>query len=372
MSSGSPIVVAHVRIVSGAGGGPEKTILATPRMLEGSGYQAFALYLHAPGDAGFEVLRERARERGCELVAIEDRWPYDPRTLKKIAQVCRERGVRVWHGHDYKSNFYGVLLRKELGLRLVSTMHGWVQPSWKTPLYFAIDRWSLRRYEQVMAVSQDLFDAAREAGVAQERLTLIENAIDTEEFRRRAPTSGKPFVIGAVGRLSEEKGFGLLIEACERLAAKGREFELRIAGEGPQKDALAAQIAASKFGSRWKLLGFQKDTRALFEGFDLFALSSLREGLPNVVLEAMAMEVPVLATRCGGMEAFAKHGEDAFLVAPGSVDELERGLETLLEDSALRAKLAQTARARIERDSSFRSRIAKELAVYARLGLTLG
>jgi glycosyltransferase involved in cell wall biosynthesis len=218
-----------------------------------------------------------------------------------------------------------------------------------------------------MAVSQDLYDAALKNGVAKERMTLVENAIDTDEFRRRAPTSGKPFVIGAVGRLSEEKGFHLLIEACERLAAKGREFELHIAGEGPQKDALAVQIARSKFAPRWKLLGFRKDTRALFESFDLFALSSIREGLPNVVLEAMAMEVPVLATRCGGMQAFARHDEDAFLVEPDSVDELERGLETLLADASLRSKLARTARSRIERDSSFRARIAKELSVYKRL-----
>lgn len=369
MSSGSPIVVAHTRIVSGAGGGPEKTILNTPRHLALSRYRAFALYLVAPGDAAFDVLRERAKEKDCELVALEDRWPFDPRTLNQLAAICRERNVTIWHGHDYKSNFYGVLLRKRARLRLVTTMHGWVQPSWKTPLYFAIDRWSLRRYEQVMAVSQDLFDEALRSGIARERLTLIENAIDTEEFRRRAPTSGKPFVIGAVGRLSEEKGFDLLIEACERLAAKGLEFELCIAGEGAQKDALAAQIAAAKFGSRWKLVGFQKDTRALFERFDLFALSSLREGLPNVVLEAMAMEVPVLATKCGGMAAFARHGEDSLLVEPGSVDELERGLETLIRDAALRAKLARTARERIERESSFRARIAKELAVYERLGL---
>jgi glycosyltransferase involved in cell wall biosynthesis len=218
-----------------------------------------------------------------------------------------------------------------------------------------------------MAVSQDLFDAALRNGVARERLTLVENAIDTEEFRRRASTSGKPFVVGAVGRLSEEKGFHLLIEACERLAAKGREFELRIAGEGAQRDALAAQIAASKFAPRWKLLGFQKETRALFESFDVFALSSIREGLPNVVLEAMAMEVPVLATRCGGIDAFAKHGEDAWLVEPGSVDELERGLEKLLDDADLRRRLAHNARTRVERESSFPARIAKELAVYARL-----
>jgi len=83
----------------------------------------------------------------------------------------------------------------------------------------------------------------------------------------------------------------------------------------------------------------------------------------------MAMEVPVLATRSGGMAAFARHAEDAWLVEPGSVDELERGLETLLGGSPLRRKLALAARSRIERDSSFQARIAKELAVYARLTL---
>jgi glycosyltransferase involved in cell wall biosynthesis len=228
--------------------GPEKTILATPRELEGSGYRAFALYLHAPGDTGSRCCASaRAGEKDCELVALPDRWAYDPRTLQACGDLP-ERGVRVWHGHDYKSNFYGVLLRKELGLRSCRRCTAGCSRAGKTPLYFAIDRWSLRRYEQVMAVSQDLYDAALKNGVARERLTLVENAIDTDEFRRRAPTSASPSSSAPSGA-SPRRRASTLIEACERLAAKGREFELRIAGEGPQKEALAAQIARSKFAS---------------------------------------------------------------------------------------------------------------------------
>lgn len=368
----TPIVVAHARIVSGTGGGPEKTILATPRHLAGSRYSAFALYLHAPGDPGIAVLERRAAESGCELVLVPDPHPFDPRTLKQLVGIARERKVGIWHGHDYKSNFYGLYVAKKLGIPFVTTMHGWVKPSWKTPLYFAIDRWCLRRARAVMAVSQDLYDAALRARVKPLLLSRIENGIDTAHFQRRCPPEQGELrrqrparcVVGAVGRLSIEKGFDLLIRACEQLFAQGHDFELWIAGEGDQEASLRAQIAASPHHARLRLLGFQEDTRALFENFDVFVLSSLREGLPNVVLEAMALELPVLATRCGGLAEFLRDGQDARLIEPGSVEALTRGLAELLGSTGLRQQLASQARARVVSECSFERRIQAEIAVY--------
>lgn len=366
-----PIGVLHVRIVTGAGGGPEKTILNSPRHLAGTRYRALVAYLHPPGDPGFGVIEERARAQGCPLLAIPERLPIDPRVLVRLARHCRAHGVRIWHGHDYKSNLYGVLLRPLLGLKLVTTVHGWVKHTRRTPLYYAVDRWTLKRHDQVICVSQDLFERCRELGVRADRLTHVENAIDTEEFRRRTPraTGSGPLRIGAVGRLSEEKGFLFLIEAVERLVAEGLDLELAIAGEGDQEAVLRQRSAASPCAARIRLLGFQRDVRALFEGFDVFCLSSLREGLPNVVLEAMAMEVPVLATRSGGMEAFARDGEDALLCAPGSSAELADGLRKLATDHELRARLASNARARVEREFSFARRMQRIVAIYDRLGL---
>lgn len=375
MSERERTTVLHVRIVSGTGGGPEKTILNSPRHLEGSPYRALAAYLHAPGDAGIEILRARAAERRCPFFAIEDALPVDPRTLQALAELCRRENVRIWHGHDYKSNLYGLLLARLVDVKLATTVHGWVKHTEKTPLYFAIDRWCLRRYESVVAVSRDLFDECARIGVPRERLTQIDNAIDTTEFRRARPARESPLraqsrerlVIGAVGRLSPEKGFALLIEAVERLIARGRDIELWIAGEGEEQAELTARMQRSPAKDRLRLLGFQKDTLALFEAFDVFALSSLREGLPNVVLEAMAMEVPLVATRCGGMEAFGRDGEDMLLVDKGSVEALERGLERVLGDAALRAKLASNARARIERELSFTRRMQRMISVYDEL-----
>lgn len=374
----SPITVLHARIVSGTGGGPEKTILNSPRHLVGTRYRALAAYLHAPGDAGVDVLRARAAERACPLVPLVDRWPVDVGTLRRLADLCRAEDVRIWHGHDYKSNLYGLLLAKLVDLRLVTTVHGWVQHTNRTPLYFAVDRWCLRRYEQVVTVSRDLTQACAGFGVPRERLVEIENAIDTEEFRRARPAAEATLrrdvpvgrlVIGAVGRLSQEKGFHLLIEAVERVIARGRDVELWIAGEGGEKETLERRMRASPHAARLKLLGFTPDTLGLFTAFDVFALSSLREGLPNVVLEAMATEVPLVATRCGGMEAFGRDGEDMLLVPAGSVEALERGLLRLVDDASLRARLAAAARARIVRDHSFVRRMQKMVAVYDRLGL---
>jgi glycosyltransferase involved in cell wall biosynthesis len=375
MASAEKVTVLDARIVSGTGGGPDKTILNSPRHLEHTRYKNVAVYLHAPGDPGFAILEERARERRCPLIGIPDAHPFDVRTLEKLAALCRELDVKIWHGHDYKSNLFGVLLERLCDLKLVTTVHGWVKHTQKTPLYFAIDRFALRRYQAVIAVSQDLYDASLAAGVPRERLTLIENAIDTEEYRRTGPANASPLrtfqrerlLVGAVGRLSEEKGFHFLIDAVERALDRGLDLELWIAGEGDQKERLEAQIRASKWRDRLRMLGYQRDALALFEALDIFALSSLREGLPNVVLEAMAMEVPVLATRCGGMEAFARDGEDALLVPAGSVAGLAEGLERLVRDAGLRGRIAGTAREKIEREHGFAQRMQRVRAIYDRL-----
>jgi glycosyltransferase involved in cell wall biosynthesis len=376
MNAVDGIAVLHTRIVTGTGGGPEKTIFNSPRYMRGTGYRELACYLRPPNDPGFEVLRQRAAAKDCPLIEVDDASAFSLESLRRLAAICREHDVRVWHGHDYKTNLFGVLLKPFVGFKLVTTVHGWVKHTAKTPLYYAIDRWTLPRHEQVIVVSADLYERCRACGVPENRLHLIENAIDTEDFRRSGPAalaagrSGIPagrLLIGAVGRLSPEKGFDLLIRAVASLIDEGLDLELWIAGEGEGLDELERQALATGHGDRIRLLGFQADTVALFECLDLFCLSSLREGLPNVVLEAMAMEVPVLATRCGGIEAFGRDGTDMLTVPGGSAEALAGGLRRLTMDSGLRERLATAARARIEAEFSFRRRMERMAEVYEKL-----
>jgi len=369
-------VVLETRVVCGAGGGPDKTILNSPRHLWSSGYRTVCAYMHPPGDPGFEQLRRKAEAARAPLLSVPDRGPWDWRVVRRYLTICRRERVRIWHGHDYKSNALGLVLRRFWPMRLVTTVHGWVQYTRRTPLYYAVDRLCLPGYEAVLCVSEDLRERALACGVPAGRCLLVENAIDTEEYSRRGDTGmakrreGFPagrLVVGAVGRLSAEKGFDLLIRAAHRLVQTGHDLQLVIAGEGDARPQLESLIAGLGLGDRVRLLGHYADPRGLYEALDLFVLSSLREGLPNVVLEAMAMQVPVLATRVAGVPRLVQDGANGILVEPGSVESLAGGMARLLGDADARARLAAAGRRTVVERYSFAARMRKVRAVYDRL-----
>ena len=369
-------VVPDTRVVSGAGGGPDKTILNQPRFLAPAGYLNLCAYMHPPGDPGFEQLRHKARAWRAPLISVPDRGPWDWRVVSALLRVCRRNRVRVWHGHDYKSNALGLLLRRLWPMRLVTTVHGWVKHTRRTPLYYRVDRFCLPRYEKVICVSPDLEQECLAAGVPAERCVLIENAIDIEEFsRRRGAEEARTeqgvapgrFVVGAVGRLSAEKGFDLLIRAADLLIRDGADLELVIAGEGDEEPRLRDLIGRLGRGDRIRLLGYRADLRGLYETMDCFALSSLREGLPNVLLEAMALEVPVVATRIAGVPRLIGNEVNGMLVNPGSADDLAGAIGRLLRDPDLQGRLRRAGRETIEARYSFASRMDRIRDVYDEL-----
>ena len=372
--------ILDARIMAGSGGGPEKTLINSPRYLEPAGYRMLCAYLHPPGDPGFDALRLRAGARGVDLLSIPDRGPADWGIVRSLIDLCRRERVAVWHGHDYKTDALGLLLARFHPMRLVATVHGWVDRTWKMPLYYAVDRWSLRRYEKVICVSTDLVDACLGAGVRRDRCLLLENGIDLGDYQRRRGAAearaelGLPNrqTIGAVGRLAAEKGFDILIRAVDRLLATGLDVQLLIAGDGPHAGSLKELIATLGRGDRIELIGHRGDLTALYEAMDVFALSSYREGLPNVLLEAMAMRVPVVATRVNGVPRLIAHDVSGALVTAGSVDELEASLRRVLGDGHLQERYASAGRDVIEARFSFAERMAKLARIYDDMQLQEG
>ncbi|MCE9534720.1 MAG: glycosyltransferase [Planctomycetes bacterium] len=369
-------VILDARVLCGSGGGPDKTIINSPRYLEADGYRMRCVYLRHPEDAGFDALRQKAEDRGVDLISLADHGPFDWRVVPRLLDICRRENVQVWHGHDYKTNALGVVLKRFWPMRLVTTVHGWVQHTRRTPLYYLIDRLSLRFYERVFCVSDDLFSACRKAGVPSSRCVLLENGIDLNDFRRTHTidaakrAQGIPsqrFLIGAAGRLSAEKGFDLLIRAVDRLLTSGLDVELRIAGEGNEQAALQKLIDELGRGERIRLLGYCSDLRRLYEAMDIFALSSLREGLPNVLLEAMALEVPVLATRVNGVPRLVEDRRNGRLVESGSVETLVEGFREMFVDPSVRTRYAQAARQTVEDRFSFGTRMDKLRVAYDQL-----
>ena len=109
-------------------------MLNSPRYLAAAGYRMICAYLRPPNDPGFATLRERAQSLDAPLIEIDDRGPLDWHVAGALLDVCRRERVAIWHGHDYKTNALGLLLTRRRPMTLVTTLHGWVKRTWKTPL----------------------------------------------------------------------------------------------------------------------------------------------------------------------------------------------------------------------------------------------
>ncbi len=258
-------VVLDVRVVTETGGGPDKTILNSPRFFRDRGYHNLCAYMYPPKDAGFNHIRARAKHWEAPLLEIEDHGPWDVRILHKLLSICRKHRVRIWHGHDYKSNLIGLMLRPFWTMHLVTTVHGWVKHTNRTPLYYKIDKACLPRYESIICVSKDLMDVCIEEGVPANRCVTIENGIDTATFQRtqtgndakkRLGLRPDRELIGGVGRLSKEKGFDVLIQTVSELIKDGRPIELALVGDGAEREPLQALAKNLRIEDRVHFLGF--------------------------------------------------------------------------------------------------------------------
>jgi len=369
-------VVLHTRVVTGTGGGPEKTILNSPRFLEQYGIESACMFMRPRGDIGFAALESRAAASGARIIGIDDRGPLDVSIVSKAIRLCKERNVAIWHGHDYKSNFLGLVVRLFHRMHLVTTAHGWVRFTSRTPLYYHIDRVCMKRYQRVLCVSQDLVERCRDIGVLEDRLTLIDNAIVHTDYDTQPPTAAEKarfgfgpdqMLLGAVGRLSEEKGFDQLLNAVRQLVNEGHHIGVIIAGEGHLREALQNQIERLELQQRVRLAGFLDDPRELYRAIDIYVLSSLREGLPNVVLEAMASQRAVVTTNVNGIPRLVQNGHNGLVVPTDNTAALTDGIRRCLQSADLREGLAAEGRLAIEERFSFAHRMAKVVQTYRSL-----
>lgn len=400
-------MILHARVVAGSGGGPDKTILASAPHMARTRSRMAALYIHPRHDDGIHVIRERAGLTGCELHTIPEDGPLDPRTVTQAIELCRTLGVAVWHGHDYKTNLLGLILRRFWPMRLVTTIHGWTWDTLRTRVYYRVDNWCLKRYERVMAVSPLHLTHCKRLGIPDEKVVYIPNGVDTEVFRPEgrlmdggtsrggaevesegearwvdgsiprldgvgiARDAGR-FVLGVVARLSPEKGVDRAIRCLSAITGRGRDVELRIVGDGPERERLEALASSLGVAERVRWGGWEKDMAAAYRGMDALLLPSLTEGMPNAVLEAMACGVPVAATDVGGVRELLDEGRCGVVLDARDDTAWPTVIEPLLVSPGRRIELARRARERVVENYSFDRRMAKEIAVYEDvLGVTL-
>jgi glycosyltransferase involved in cell wall biosynthesis len=366
--------VLHLRTVTGRGGGPEKTILNSPRYI-GPGYDMRLVYFRPADDSKFDLF-ERAKRMGVSLIDIPENGPFDFRALRRLAAEIREFKPHILHPHDYKTNILGLFFGRLCGIPIVTTLHGYGVRSPRLSLYYQFDRFCLRWLNHVIVVSEEIERLVRSWGVPAPRCTVVHNAIDSDAYRRRESANEAKvrlnlptcrFVVGAVGRLSPEKAFDHLIAAVDQLCAAGHDLELLIVGDGPERARLERCAAAAAHSTRIHLLGHRTDIVALMSAFNVFVLPSRSEGLPNALLEAMALEVPVVATAVGGIPRVITHETDGLLIDSSSSDAIAAGIRRLADDTALARRLARAGRDKVVEHFSFRRRMEKIRGIYDRV-----
>jgi len=209
-------------------------------------------------------------------------------------------------------------------------------------------------------------------GVSSQRIHRINYGLDLKRFPYVSPESRRPTVV-AVGRLVEKKGFCVLIDACARLAQNGCEFNCQIIGGGVLEHSLRSQIARLGVQDRVALLGplSQHEVIQYVQKASILAAPCVvapdgdRDGLPNVLIEAMALGTPCIATNVGGLPELVIHEKTGLMVEPFDVDGLALAIERLLKERALRIDLAIAARRLVESDFNIVENAARLRDVFA-------
>jgi glycosyltransferase involved in cell wall biosynthesis len=198
--------------------------------------------------------------------------------------------------------------------------------------------------DHVIATTPEIAQALIAAGQPPERISVIPHLVRVPKGRpRRNRTAHETLVIGALGRLVPGKGFDDLIDALALLRTRGVAFAATLGGAGPEEGGLRRRAAAAALGDRLALPGWVTDKAAFFGGIDLLCVPSRAEAFGLVVLEGMAHGVPVVAADAEGPRAIISDGIDGLLVPRGAPAHLADALERLLNDAALRRRLAGSA-----------------------------
>ncbi len=298
------------------------------------------------------------REAGIPVEVVDLPRGLDPvRLVRALAQVARHlRAVRadVVHTHCSVPGAVGRVAARLADVPVViHTVHGF---------HFQDDMpWLVRGpsllAERVLGLFTDTLltqnkedlERAEKYGIGPRgRRGRIGNGIDLERFqpvpRANGANGARPVVL-CVARFEPVKNHGLLLDAVRILADKGVDFELRLVGTGELEERLRGRVERERLADRVRFLGYRQDVPALLAESDVAVLSSLKEGLPRAVIEAMGMAVPVVGTRVSGTRETILDGETGFLVDPGDAAGFAAALERLLEDPALRAAFGARGRA---------------------------
>lgn len=366
-----PIRVLHLRDSPWVDG-PGRTILETGSHLDRSRVEYHIGVLVAQR-AGEHPLVDAARQRDIGVTPITDRGPLDEQLLGPILALIDDLRIDILHTSEFRSNLIAQLIkRKRPKLLMVATAHGWIANSFRRRVTRLLDKMMFRRFDHVILVSEATRSLVPRWWLSDSRATVLRNALVLKSYgseivnKPRRPIDPQQAVLINVGRLSAEKGQEMLLQAMHVLTPRWPKLRLKFAGIGPLEQHLRSVARTLGLEERVEFVGYVKDMPRLYADIDLVVQSSFTEGLPNVILEAAYLRVPIVATAVGGTAEVITHRESGWLIEP-KLEQLVAGIAQFLEHPQEFTKMAERAHQGILEHYSFDVRTAKLTGVYERL-----
>lgn len=348
------IKVLHI-IDSGGMYGAEVMLLNLIQEQTKLGLEAVICSIGEPG-AGEKPLEAEARKRGIKVKEFRCSR-FNIFGIFRILKYAKEENFQLLHTHGYKGDIqFGLIPERLRNIPIVATLHGWTSAgsSSKMRIYEWLDARSLKHIDAVVAVSGAMLSSLKNRKKI--KLHIVNNGLPPLDF---SAESGQPdkkilldsgiidfcndgYVVGAIGRLSPEKGFNYLIETIHKI--NDSSIKLVIIGDGPERENLERLI--DKFGIKGRILlpGYMPEAFKYLPLFNVFVLPSITEGLPITLLEAMQAGIPIIATSVGGVPETLDDGEAGIIVEPGDSKPLEKAIRLLYKDKEHARRLAGKAK----------------------------
>lgn len=350
-------------------GGVERHVLGLLSGLAARGVSAFLLLFH-DGE-----LAAQAREQGVEPVILPNQNGSLPATCQLLANMLEQWQVRIVHVHGYKATVYCALARYWHPFAVIKTEHGLPETNgggiaaMRTRLYYFLDSMATRIARMTVCYVTEELRAHHRSACSELNGRVIPNGLG-EIDRSRLPCPPEFhkdwFNVVIVGRVDRVKGHQLAIEA---VAAQSMPINvhLHIVGTGPDEPVLQALAETRAVAHRVHFLGFRRDVYSYLAHCQVLLMPSLHEGLPYTLLEAMALGIPVIASRVGGLAEVLQDSVTALLVSPGDARTLTQAIHRLYSDPELGLQLAEHAHCLQQAKYSLEAMADSYLDVYRNL-----
>jgi len=285
---------------------------------------------------------EIAHPYGVEVDQILDRTKWPLGMARQVAERARADRFDLLHTHGFKENLVGLLAARMARIPIVSTAHGFSLAFRRLELYRRLDLLLLRAFRRVLAVSGPVRRELIAAGLRPERVRVVHGALDLADFLAQVDSDadgvrrslsidpGCP-LISFAARLSPEKGHAFFLRAARKVLDHRPEARFLVIGEGPLRSELERTASALSLDEGLRFLGFRTDVATLISISDLVVLPSVKEGLPDVLLEAAALAKPVIASQVGGIPEIVRHGVTGLLVPPADPEALAEAVLHLID-----------------------------------------